>query len=214
MRCSDHGWIMGIAIFGLAGCATLPDANDGAELGIKMHQAGIQEVVIEQHLVKIRDLSDPCDPATVPWNLSGNNVRTGAVDEGGEVPIHDQGIDCNDSTELSKVSNKTPHLPDSVTLEKSFIVFFRLKDHSHIEEQNRDVVNQLESLAQYDIVYEVFGAAGVPAPSELATRRANTVKALLVEKGVLPERIIVMPYDPALPGLRAIIRIRPQGEVI
>lgn len=183
-----------LGCLGLHGCITAPKENAHPEM---IQYPTLETIDLEGYVIYYRDLSDPCDPGSTAWN----NLR--AKKRKGQIPL-----DCSEPVALI-----VPPAPVVSVPETDFVLLFAMRGKTLANDQNNAVVNELASMSDWPIRYHVYGAAGGVGPTleKLGMKRANVVKEGLVAAGVAASKIEIMPYDPSIPGLRAVVRLIGEG---
>lgn len=180
----------------LSGCvSTFPWFNGGAtpklELPYRTFDYGGTSVYY-------RDLSSPCDTSSVTWSegVQEPSLQAGAVDGG---------IDC------SIARNESPRFSQyqQWSVETELSISFAMREKVLNSDSNKSDFLKLQDYQTGSAKFQIYGAAGFEGEraERLGLARAKYVRGRLMEMGVGDERISIMPYDPTIPGLQAVVKI-------
>ena len=156
---------------------------------------GLNTFEYEGAVIYYRDLSDPCDERTVAWHGLSD------VDRVMPVTFDAQETDCDRRKGAINAVASTP-------VEQISIPFASRKTDLENSASGK-ALKQIESLVGKNNEYQIYGAAGTAgARSEaLGLARASAVRDHLVSLGISLDRISIMPYDPDIPGLQAVVKV-------
>jgi len=181
----------------VSGCITGPSKGPTEEM---LDYPTVEIIEVEGHPVYYRDLSDPCDQSTVQWkNLNQSKAAKNKTTKA---------FDCLNAV----LEQPKPAIALSFPSEP-YVLVFALRNNTVTGEENAKHLSELASMSTWPIQYQVFGAAGAagPALEQLGRKRANAVRVELLALGVPDHKIVIMPYDPSIPGLRAVVSVKEEG---
>lgn len=189
--------ILILPLMSLSGCAVLKNLTQKTASN-HVSYPSLQTFELEGAVIYYKDLSSPCDESTVAWN-----------DLNKASPIHQASlkvvqIDCD---EIAEVQQR--YAVERFEVQKQLSVPFETSKSELIENGNAKQLDNITELATTNTKFQIHGAAGtVGTRSEaLGLDRALAVKDHLMKLGVKSERIEIMPYDPSIPGLQALVKV-------
>jgi len=179
---------------GVGGCVSAPRVANHSDMP---RYPTLDIIEVEGQVIYYRDLSDPCDPDSTAWD---NLRKTKATNR--------KPIDC---------SNPVVQLPESMQWlempKREYVLHFAMRNKVLSGADNARLVGELADMQGLPVRYQVYGAAGGAGPllERLGMRRATAVRNVLVDAGVPATKIEIMPYDPTIPGLRAVVHVAGEG---
>lgn len=186
-----------LVLISLSGCTLLENLRQGSPID-RVSYPSLQTFEFEGALIYYKDLSNPCDDATVVWNdlqevTPLKKVLLAAIP-----------IDCD---EVAKEKQSLASARFEVQEEIS--ISFETRKTELLDSSNAKRLDSMSDLATANTLFQIYGAAGtVGKRSEaLGLERASAVKTRLMSMGVQSERITIMPYDAKIPGLQALIKV-------
>ena len=190
--------LLAISLISLSGCAFLNALNQDRSSNPGSVYPTLQTFQFEGALIHYKDLSDPCDDTTVAWN------DLSEIQPIQQVSLKAPLVDCEKNLKvIQSVAVTQFDVEDQIS-----IVFESRKT----ELPDRGNVKSLASISEFATTntrFHIYGAAGtVGKRSEaLGLERAATVRGQLISMGIQHERITIMPYDPLIPGLQALVKV-------
>jgi len=186
-------WVLCSALL-LQGCVMMPKHNALSKLP---PYPTLETIDVEGYTIYYRDLSDPCDPGSTAWNYLRTKKRTEQVDG-----------QCSEPVVTEPTFVPAVNIPET-----DFVLLFTMRSKTLRTDENDETLAELATMRDWPIRYHVYGAAGGvgPALEKLGMKRANVVKQGLVDAGIAESKIDVMPYDPTIPGLRAVVKLTGEG---
>lgn len=186
-----------MALLNLTGCAFSNIFKYDASNDQFAHQSNLQTFRIEGTLIHYRDLSDPCDNTSVAWDKSTD------VDPIKNVSLESNNIECSNANAVQQVAT------NEFEVQKQFNIPFASRQAKFSGNASDNKFEAITEFVSANTRFHVYGAAGTVGPKseKLGLARASTVRDHLVSMGVQQERITIMPYDPQIPGLQAVIKV-------
>lgn len=187
-----------IFIMNLSGCAFLNALKQSGSNDTHSVYPTLQTFQFEGALIHYKDLSDPCDDTTVAWN-----------DLSETLPIQQVSLDVSlvDCEKRSKAIHNVAVTQFEV--EEQISIVFESRKADLPERENAKSLVSISEFATTNTQFHIYGAAGtVGKRSEaLGLERASVVREQLISMGIQYERITIMPYDPLIPGLQALVKV-------
>lgn len=187
-----------LVLASLSGCAFLNALKQDSPTDKFANYPSLQTFNFEGAVIYYKDLSDPCDDTTVAWN-DLNEVSL----------IQQASLDVpeGDCSNVNKVSQSVAEIQFEVRRQIS--IEFESSKSNISDNQNAKSFSALNELASANSQFHIYGAAGATGKRSeaLGLARATIVKDHLISLGVHYERIAIMPYDPTIPGLQALIKV-------
>lgn len=189
--------ILVLGLFSLSGCAFLKDLTRGSSSD-RISYASLQTFEFQGTLIYYKDLSNPCDDETVVWN----DLKEFAPIKEASLTATKMDCDVNEKANQRVAANR-------FEVQGQFSIPFETRKTELIEIGNAKLLDSVNDLATANTLFQIYGAAGtVGKRSEaLGLERASVVKDRLMSMGVQSEQITIMPYDPTIPGLQALVKI-------
>ena len=185
-------------LFNVSGCAFLKAFKQSRYDDANSEHPWLQTFKFEGTLIHYRDLSDPCDDTTVAWNDSSQTLPIQKVS-------HKVGsLNCEEKPNDTRRVTAT-----QFEVEHELSISFESSKTELLESNNAKSIAGINDLVAANSQFHIYGAAGtVGKRSEaLGLERASVVRDYLVDMGIRHERITIMPYDPQIPGLQAVVRV-------
>ncbi len=187
-----------LSLSSLSGCAFLNALKQGGSINSQSVYPTLQTFEFEGALIHYKDLSDPCDDSTVAWNDLGETLPIQQVSL--NVPL----VDCEKSLKAIQSVAAT-----QFDVEDQISIVFESRKTELPERGNAKSFASISEFAITNTQFHIYGAAGtVGKRSEaLGLERASVVRDQLISMGIQYERITIMPYDPLIPGLQALVKV-------
>jgi len=182
-----------IACLGISGCITTQTPTGDTDLP---SVPNLETINVEGYLVYYRDLSDPCDAGSTAWQR-----------------LQEQPSGAREPIQCSETAADAAPAAEFVIPETEYVLMFAMRGKTLRSPANDVIVEELASMRDWPVQYHVLGAAGGVGQTleALGMSRANVVKQGLVDAGIPASKIVINPYDPTLPGLRAVVRLTEEG---
>lgn len=189
--------ILILCLTSLSGCVFFKNLTQGSSTSHTGYQS-LQTFELEGALIYYKDLSDPCDDATVAWN---DLKEVTPIKKASLTAVQ---IDCDDF-----VKDDQHVAVKQFEIQQQFSIPFEIRKTELLENGNAKLLNSMNGLATENTLFQIHGAAGtIGKRSEaLGLERASAVRDHLMKLGVRAERITIMPYDPKIPGLQALVKV-------
>lgn len=186
------------ALMNLSGCAFLNALKQGGSNDAYSLNPAILTFEFEGALIYYKDLSNPCDDTTVAWNdlSEAHPIK--------QVSLDAALVDCDESSRaIQSVAAAQFEVEDQI----SIAFESRKTELSHSD--NAKGLASINDFVTANTQFYIYGAAGtVGKRSEaLGLERASNVRDQLINMGIQHERITIMPYDPQIPGLQALVKV-------
>lgn len=148
--------------------------------------------------VLYRDLSSPCDSSSIRWANENTKSKFRASDS-------EKKIDCSVATNQKR--NAIDH--QQWLVEQELSISFSIREKALAAQNKLSSFSKLKAYREGTTMFQIYGAAGFDGPraEQLGLARAEYVRDQLVEMGVENKRIAIMPYDPEIPGLQAVVKV-------
>lgn len=186
------------ALVSLSGCAFLNALKHDSSNDNYSNYPSLQTFNFEGAVIYYRDLSDPCDDTTVAWN------DLNEVSQIQQASIDMAELDC------SEVNNAFQSVAEiRFEVRRQISIEFESKKSEISNSHNAESISALNEFVSANSQFHIYGAAGSTGKRSeaLGLARATIVKDHLISLGVHYERIAIMPYDPDIPGLQALIKV-------
>lgn len=182
----------------LSGCAFLNAFKQYRSSDVNSIYPTLQTFEFEGTLIHYKDLSHPCDESTVAWNDVGKGPPIQPVS------FEARNVDCGEYSEATQSVAST-----QFEVERKISIAFESRKTELQDSGNTKSLASINDLATVNARFQIYGAAGtVGKRSEaLGLERASTVRDHLIGLGIQHERITIMPYDPEIPGLQAVVEV-------
>jgi len=187
-----------ISFMSLSGCVFLNALNQDRSSDRGSVYPTLQTFQFEGALIYYKDLSDPCDVTTVAWNDLGETLPIQQVSL--KAPL----VDCESSSKAIQAVAVT-----QFDIEDQISIAFESRKAELPDHGNAKSLASINEFASTNTQFHIYGAAGtIGKRSEaLGLERATTVRDQLISMGIQHERITIMPYDPLIPGLQALVKV-------
>lgn len=197
MRVLTNSLLLAV-LMSLSGCAFLNALKQGGSNDAYSLNPILQTFEFEGALIYYKDLSNPCDDTTVAWNdLSEASPIQ-------QVSLDASLVDCDESSKaIQSVAATQFEVEDQIS------IAFESRKAELSDSGNAKSLASIKNFIIANTQFYIYGAAGtVGKRSEaLGLERATTVRNQLISMGIEHERITIMPYDPQIPGLQALVKV-------
>jgi len=187
-----------VIVLNLSGCAFLNTFKQSGKKEVRSPYPSLQSFKFEGALIYYKDLSTPCDKSTVAWNDLNNTLPIQPVS------LNSESIDCEETPKSAlRVTAAQYEIEHQVS-----IPFESRKT----ELQENGKIKHFAGIKEFvtkNTQFQIYGAAGTigKRSEELGLERASTVRDYLLAMGIQNESITIMPYDPQIPGLQAVVKV-------
>ena len=187
-----------VVLMNLSGCALLNVLKQGASNEARSPYPNLQSFKFEGALIYYKDLSSPCDESTVSWNDLNSTFPIQQASHNAAA------IDCE---EASKPTLRITAAKYEV--EHQVSIPFESRKTELQENGNIKSFSGINEFVTENTQFQIYGAAGtIGKRSEaLGLERASIVRDHMLSMGIQHERITIMPYDPQIPGLQAVVKV-------
>ena len=187
-----------LVLVNLSGCAFLVPFLQHPSSNERSIYPSLKTFEIEDAVIYYRDLSDPCDDRTVAWN-DLNEVK-----QIRKASLNLSQIACDKAAKTTQVVTTT-----QFEVQQQISIPFESRQAELSDSTKTKSFEPVNGLVSQNTQFHIYGAAGrVGVRSEkLGLARASYVRDRLISMGVQHERIRVMPYDPKIPGLQALVEV-------
>lgn len=110
---------------------------------------------------------------------------------------------CDDARAIQSITVSELKVQNQISIP------FALKQVELSDDASIESFSTVNDFVSTNTVFHIYGAAGTVGKrsEELGLARASYVRDHLVGMGVEHERITIMPYDPKIPGLQALVKV-------
>lgn len=186
------------ALMNSSGCAFLNVLKQGGSIDAYSLYPTLQTFEFEGALIYYKDLSNPCDDTTVAWN----DLNEASPIQ--QVSLDASLVDCDESARaIQSVAATQFEVEDQIS------IAFESRKAELSDSSNAKSLASINDFVTANTQFHIYGAAGTAGKRSetLGLERASTVRDQLISMGIQHERITIMPYDPQIPGLQALVKV-------
>jgi len=186
-----------VVLINLSGCALLNAFKQGNN-EVRSTYPSLQSFKFEGALIYYKDLSSPCDESTVVWNDLNNTFLMQQASHNAAA------IDCEEAPKSALRVTTAQY-----EVERQVSIPFESRKTELQESGNIKRFSGINEFVTENTQFQIYGAAGTSGKRSeaLGLERASTVRDHMLSMGIQHERITIMPYDPQIPGLQALVKV-------